>query len=95
MMTALSSMGKSPNKNYHPYIKLLIKSGANVNAKDANGNTPLFYAAIAKNPYNIRLLLKQGAKRGIKNKEGLTPLSYLQKKAEAYKKICALLRKQP
>lgn len=40
-------------------VELLLDHGANVNAQDANGNTPLFYAA--RNAELAKLLLARGA----------------------------------
>ena len=53
-------------------IQLLIQNGANVNAQDHNGNTPLHFA-VRENEGNletINILLQNGADTEIKNKSG-------------------------
>ena len=57
-------------------FKLLLKRGADTNAQDKNGDTPLHWAVRHNNArYNkvISLLLKNGADRAIRNKDGKTP----------------------
>lgn len=69
--------------HFTPYhiesIKLLIASGANVNARDENGNTPLHQASMSFRgftdlPEIIRILIAAGAKVDARNNEGATPL---------------------
>ncbi len=43
------------------YIEFLIKQGADVNAKDANGRSPLYFAVYHLNEELLELLLKNGA----------------------------------
>jgi len=57
-------------------IKSLISGGADVNAKDNNGSTPLHYAVILANMDVIKLLISNGADVNAKDKEGRTPLSW-------------------
>src|SRR5262249_39301229 len=54
-------------------MKLLIDSGANVNAKNALDSTALMYAAT--NLAKTRLLLERGAEVKVRNKRGATPMS--------------------
>ena len=63
--------------------RLLIQRGANVNAVDKNGMTPLMYAASIDygDSAMVDLLVKSGAKRDVKSKDGLTA-SELAKKYE-------------
>src|SRR5262249_51060934 len=49
-------------------------AGVDVNARDADGNTPLLLAAIYAGPECVELLLKKGADVNAKNKLGATPL---------------------
>jgi ankyrin repeat protein len=50
--------------------ELLLNAGADVNAADKWGNTPLFYACAAGNKRILTFLLKHGADEGVKNREG-------------------------
>jgi len=49
-------------------LKLLIKIGANVNAKDSYGYTPLLYASRYNKLEVVKLLLKAGADINVRNK---------------------------
>ena len=54
-------------------VRVLIEKGANVNAKDDDGDTALAYAAIRGASVNvIKELLNAGADVNIKNKGGKT-----------------------
>jgi ankyrin repeat protein len=55
-------------------IELLVESGADINAQDARGWTPLNIAAHDGPIATIRYLLAHGADPGIPNNEGRTPL---------------------
>ena len=56
-------------------ITVLVKAGANVNARDNNGCTPLFYAALANsNPEVLTVLVKAGADVNARDKNECTPL---------------------
>jgi ankyrin repeat protein len=60
-------------------ITTLIKAGANVNAKDKNGGTPLIMAAGNQNQKRgviITTLLNAGADAKARDKEGKTALDY-------------------
>ena len=53
----------------------MIENGANVNAKDEDGDTALAYAAIRGAPANvIKQLLNAGADVSIKNNHGKTAI---------------------
>lgn len=56
-----------------PVLKFLIDKGADINAVDINGNTPLHVASYYDYYYeNIEELISRGADRTIKNKDGKT-----------------------
>lgn len=55
-------------------IKLLIDFGANVNARNEYGSTPLIFAAVQRNIEAIKILVKLGADIDAKNDNGNTPL---------------------
>ncbi len=60
--------------DYTPIIKFLIKNGANVNAVNNYGKTPIFYTCAT--PEIVQLLVDSGAKLSIKDKFGKTFLDY-------------------
>ena len=56
-------------------VRQLIQDGADVNAEDKDGLTPLMHAAkYNSNPEVLRTLIGAGADVNAKNKDGLTPL---------------------
>jgi uncharacterized protein len=55
-------------------LKLLLKAGANPNAKSSDGSTLVHQAAQAGNLDMIRTLAQAGAKLDVPNKDGLTAL---------------------
>lgn len=56
-------------------IDKLIKNGADVNAKDKDGGTPLMLASLGSlNSDAVKALIKAGANVNAKNNEGFTPL---------------------
>lgn len=56
------------------FVKQLIDLGVDYNAKDRYGNTPLHYAARARNVAAVERLLDAGAEIDPINKDSLTPL---------------------
>ncbi|XP_042891456.1 uncharacterized protein LOC122265984 [Penaeus japonicus] len=54
--------------------RLLLQSGANVNARDVVGNTPLHAAAQAGHNRVVKLLLANGAQLEATSRSGMTPL---------------------
>ena len=71
----LSAWDKDIKSSRADYIRVLISEGANVNAKDKNGRTPLMYAAfISSTPEIVQLLLEKGAELEARDTDGWTPL---------------------
>jgi hypothetical protein len=54
-------------------IELLVKAGAEINAQDKNGATPLHRAVRTRCAKAVEILLKRGADPTLKNKPGSTP----------------------
>jgi ankyrin repeat protein len=54
-------------------MKVLIAKGANVNAANDAGMTPLHYAAQRGSERIIEFLAAQGARFDVKNKQGRSP----------------------
>ena len=55
-------------------IKLLLEKGANIEAKDSYGNTPLVWASWSGYIEVVKLLIEKGADIEVKNNYGFTPL---------------------
>ena len=72
-ITALMEASRR-GKTHHEIAAALIKTGADVNAKDSFGVTPLLYAAISGSSETIRLMLKSGADVKVKDVDGRTAL---------------------
>jgi len=60
-------------ENQIDMVLLLLSKGADINTKDAHGETPLFQAASVE---MVKLLLSKGADVNMKNASGKTPLDY-------------------
>ena len=61
-------------------VKTLIKIGADIEAKNSEGNTPLHFAAQSGNTEVIMALLAAGADINATNQDGLTHYNSLYKK---------------
>jgi len=66
---------RSLDKEDLEMLKLLIDAGADINAKDENGRTPLFGAIESNSRAMIELLVSLGAEVNAKDKNGKTLLA--------------------
>ena len=71
----LSAWEKDINGSRADYIRVLISEGAEVNAKDEYGMTPLLYATWKSSPEIVQLLIEKGADVNARNTDGRTPLT--------------------
>lgn len=68
----------SPPEQCHDLIaKLLVEYGADINAKDKKGDTPLILAAKSGNSLMLKMLLEAKADFNVRNKRGKTMFDYL------------------
>ena len=68
------SLHDAASKNAYEAAKVLLNRGADVHARDRNGNTPLHRAAVFNAFATAEMLLNQGADVHAKNNKGSTPL---------------------
>ncbi|KAL8405589.1 hypothetical protein RB596_004455 [Gaeumannomyces avenae] len=55
-------------------IRYLVTQGADINAPDVTGLTPLHVGVQARHPDSVRTLLSLGANKALRDREGRTPL---------------------
>ena len=73
----LSVWDKDFQQSTAEYIRVLISEGADVNARDTDGLTPLMIAAkFSSTPEIVQLLLEKGAEVNARSRSGWTPLMY-------------------
>lgn len=62
-------------------VRALLDAGADVNAKDVRGMTPLMFAVSSEvqDPTLVKMLLARGARAGERSKAGETPLDWARK----------------
>lgn len=74
-------------------IPMLLGAGADINIKNAGGNTPLILAANIGDKETVKLLLEAGADKNIKADDGNTALDLAKENAE--KEVADLLEGKP
>ena len=60
-----------------PFVRMLIDAGANVNARDDEGMTPLHFTAASMRLATARLLLEAGADASMTNNAGKKPVDLM------------------
>src|SRR5215204_3873811 len=71
---AQAEIADAASKGDRAAVERLLKSGAHVNAQQADGATALQWAAYRGDAQLAELLLKAGAQPGLANRNGATPL---------------------
>ncbi len=72
--------GEASHTQNPAVIDVLVKAGADLNARDEDGSTPLHEAAfLTKNPAVMDRQLDLGANPKARDKDGKTPWDYAQK----------------
>ena len=64
------------DKDFVDVVRVLLDSGAAVNARDGNGQTPLHLGACKDREECVRILLEAGADVMLEDREGRIPLDY-------------------
>jgi ankyrin repeat protein len=72
--TAAASVATAAREGDVTAVRKLIASGTDVNAPEADGTTPLLWAAYQSSPELVEMLLKAGADPNVANRFGVTPL---------------------
>ena len=98
-VNVMDSYGQSPlhamtygaTKAMVETIRLLLKHGADIAAKDADDNTPLHLAMPTSEWEVVKLLIAHGADRNARNFDGETPMDLLSRR-RCYRKLFSLNR---
>ncbi len=73
--------------NFPAIATILLDAGANINAKDAEGNTPLHIAAKKGYASKVQYLLSRGANPAIKNNQGQLPVDLVPEPNQALRRL--------
>jgi hypothetical protein len=63
-------------------IEMLLDAGADIEARDLNGDTPLYEAANIGSVRGVEKLLERGAKANVKNKKGRSPMDEAKRRGD-------------
>jgi ankyrin repeat protein len=73
-LTPLHAVCESNGVDSSDAITLLLHNGADINAKDNRGWTPIYMALYFGHNNSVRTLLERGANVHVQNRDGRTPL---------------------
>ncbi|TAL37809.1 MAG: ankyrin repeat domain-containing protein [Alphaproteobacteria bacterium] len=79
----MTPLGMAAHKGHHPAVRLLLERGANIDAQDKAGDTPLMNSVYDSRREALEELLKRGANRDIQNNKGLTAADIARKRSDA------------
>ncbi|XP_061372320.1 ADP-ribosylation factor GTPase-activating protein AGD1-like [Gastrolobium bilobum] len=71
-------------------VELLLQRGADINAYDSSGRTPLHYCIIRTKTEAAKVLITRGANQHVADKEGNTPLKFASESDSVSNEILAL-----
>lgn len=80
--TALHLLHKMPDEKLEACLTHLLSAGADINARDYEGDTPLMYAACFGNAKYFSLLMQHRADLTLKNGSGRTALERAMKRKQ-------------
>lgn len=89
---AVQALMRAALIGHTPAVRALLDGGADANALDTNGWTPLMEAAFAGHADTIRALLERGADVNTKDQAGWTPLMEAASKGHAQAVMILLAR---
>lgn len=69
----LTILHYTAGRGFYEAAEALLKAGANVGAKNEEGNTPLHRACISSHPSTVQLLLRWGADESVGNNDDQIP----------------------
>jgi hypothetical protein len=72
---SLTMLGLAAEKGHVKVMRAMLDAGADIQAGDTWGGTPLFHAAKEGHAATAELLLAAGAKVNVKRRDGATPVS--------------------
>jgi ankyrin repeat protein len=81
LQTALSAAAR---EGHEETARLLLASGAQVNARCFDGSTPLHAAVLGQHASMVELLRQAGADPALKDEDGHTPLRFARNMLEMY-----------
>lgn len=61
---------------YIDIVKLLLEKGANINASDNDGWTPLLHSCADSDVKLTKLLLEKGANKNVRDWNGISPMEH-------------------